>query len=111
MVFRLLTYNILHGGGNRLDAIADVINHCAPDLVVLQEASDPGNVEKLAGRTGMTDWRSYRKQSLGFMSRKPVEAGPRGRLAQRQFPFHSRRLGYAHAIPAFDCVRRVFAPG
>lgn len=87
MAFRLLTYNILHGGGNRIDAIAEVINHCAPDLVVLQEASDPGNVEKLAARTGMTDWRAYRKQSLGYLSRKPVEAAQwiRPRISRHAF--------------------------
>jgi exodeoxyribonuclease-3 len=72
MTFRLLTYNILHGGGNRLPLIADVINSCAPDLVLLQEASDPVNVENLAAATGMADGRSFRKQSLGFLSRKPV---------------------------------------
>ena len=87
MCFRLLTYNILHGGGHRIDAIAEVINHCAPDLVVLQEASDPANVEKLAAATGMKDWRSYRKQSLGFMSRMPVESAQwiRPRISRHAF--------------------------
>jgi endonuclease/exonuclease/phosphatase family metal-dependent hydrolase len=72
MKFRLLTYNILRGGGDRLPLIADVINSCAPDLVLLQEASDPVNVEKLARATGMADGRSFRRQSLGFLSRRPV---------------------------------------
>lgn len=72
MKFRLLTYNILRGGDDRLDLIAEVINSCAPDLVLLQEASDPVNVEKLAALTGMADGRSFRRQSLGFLSRKPV---------------------------------------
>jgi exodeoxyribonuclease-3 len=72
MKFRLLTYNILRGGGERLGLIADVINACAPDLVLLQEASDPENVEKLAAATGMADGRSFRRQSLGFLSRRPV---------------------------------------
>ena len=72
MKFRLLTYNILRGGGDRLGLIADVINSCTPDLVLLQEASDPVNVEKLAASTGMADGRSFRRQSLGFLSRRPV---------------------------------------
>lgn len=72
MTFRLLTYNILRGGDNRIQLIADVINSCTPDLVLLQEASDPVNVEKLAAATGMADGRSYRRQSLGFLSRRPV---------------------------------------
>jgi exodeoxyribonuclease-3 len=73
MTFRLLTYNILRGGDDRIDLIAEVINSCAPDLVLLQEASDPVNVEKLATKTGMADGRSFRRQSLGFLSRRPVD--------------------------------------
>ncbi len=72
MKFRLLTYNILRGGGDRIAAIAGVINSCAPDLVLLQEASDPANVEELARATGMAEGRSFRRQSLGFLSRRPV---------------------------------------
>jgi exodeoxyribonuclease-3 len=72
MMFRLLTYNILNGGVGRTDAIAAVINACAPDLVLLQEATVPSTVERLAEATGMADWRTFKKQSLGFMSRRPV---------------------------------------
>ena len=72
MTFRLLTYNILHGGVGRTQAIAGVINACAPDLVLLQEAEDPRNVERIAEATGMAEWKAYQKQSLGFLSRKPV---------------------------------------
>jgi len=72
MTFRLLTYNILHGGGERIDAIAEVINACAPDLVLLQEATDAANVERLAAATGMADCRTFQRQSLGFLSRKTV---------------------------------------
>lgn len=72
MTFRLLTYNIRHGGTGRLDSIAGVINTCAPDLVLLQEATDAANVERLRQATGMADGRTFRRQSLGFLSRKPV---------------------------------------
>jgi endonuclease/exonuclease/phosphatase family metal-dependent hydrolase len=72
MMFRLLTYNILHGGGGRVDAIAQVINACAPDLVLLQEATNPANVERLAIATGMEDGRTFQRQSLGYLSRKKV---------------------------------------
>ena len=71
-MFRLLTYNILRGGHGRIDAIATVINGCAPDLVLLQEATDAGNIERIARATGMADWRAFDKQSLGFLSRRPV---------------------------------------
>ena len=69
---RLLTYNIKHGGHGRIAALASVINACTPDLVLLQEATDPGNVERLAEATGMADWKAYGGQSLGFLSREPV---------------------------------------
>jgi exodeoxyribonuclease-3 len=71
-MFRLLTYNIQHGGRGRVDRVANVINTCAPDLVLLQEATDPAIVERLAEATGMADWRAFARQSLGFLSRRPV---------------------------------------
>jgi exodeoxyribonuclease-3 len=72
MTFRLLTYNILHGGTGRIDAIAAVINMCAPDLVLLQEATDAASVERLGSATAMADCRTFQRQSLGFLSRRPV---------------------------------------
>ncbi|HEX5109782.1 MAG TPA: endonuclease/exonuclease/phosphatase family protein [Vicinamibacterales bacterium] len=72
MTFRLLTYNILHGGRGRTDAIAAVINACTPDLVLLQEATDPAAIERIAAATGMSDWKAYSRQSLGFVSRRPI---------------------------------------
>ena len=72
MRFRLLTYNILHGGGSRVNEIAAVIKACEPDLVLLQEATDPGNVEKIAAAAGMGDFRSVKRQSLAFVSRNKV---------------------------------------
>lgn len=72
MPFRLLTYNIRVGGAGRIEPLARVINACAPDLVLLQEATRPALVEQLAALTGMKDWRAFPRQSLGFMSREPV---------------------------------------
>jgi exodeoxyribonuclease-3 len=69
---RLMTYNIRHGGQGREAPIAAVINACAPDLVLLQEATDPGAIERIAGATGMEEWRAYAGQSLGFLSRTRV---------------------------------------
>lgn len=71
-MFRLLTYNIMHGGRGRSDAIARVINACTPDLVLLQEATDPPTIERIAAATGMAEWRAFTRQSLGFLSRRPV---------------------------------------
>lgn len=71
-MFRLMTYNIRHGGSGREAAIASVIAACAPDLVLLQEATDPRNIERIAEATGMAEWRAYAGQSLGFLSRRRV---------------------------------------
>lgn len=87
MMFRLLTYNILDGGTGRTEAIAEVINSCAPDLVLLQEATDPANVERIALATGMADCKAFRRQSLGFMSRRPVASSQwiRPRISRHAF--------------------------
>ncbi|MDO8678520.1 MAG: endonuclease/exonuclease/phosphatase family protein [Acidobacteriota bacterium] len=98
MTFRLLTYNILNGGVGRTEAIARVINGCAPDLVLLQEATDPANVERLAQATGMADWRAFRRQSLGFLSRRPVS------FCQWVRPRISRHA-FVEVVPAGDHVR------
>ncbi len=72
MAFRLLTYNIRLGGVGRIEPLARIVNACAPDLVLLQEATQPAVIEQLAALTGMTDWRTFRRQSLGYMSRLAV---------------------------------------
>jgi exodeoxyribonuclease III len=69
---RLLSYNIRYGGAGREDRIAAVIARADPDLVVLQEATRPPIVEAIAERSGMTEWRAYPRQSLAFLSRRPV---------------------------------------
>ena len=72
MSFRLLTYNIRHGGVNREEKLARVIRECSPDLVVLQEASVPASVEKIARLAGMEQWASRKGESLGFIARRQV---------------------------------------
>lgn len=98
MMFRLLTYNIQKGGGSRIYAIAKVIKACAPDLVLLQEATDPANVERLAAATGMTDCRTFQKQSLGFLSRTPVA------FSQWIRPRISRHA-FLEVVPAGERIR------
>lgn len=67
-----MSYNIRHGGRGREEALVRVINACAPDVVMLQEARDAGVVERLAADTGMAQWGAFRRQSLGFLSRQAV---------------------------------------
>ena len=73
MTLRLLSYNIRYGGSGREEQLAAVIRAAAPDLVVFQEATKPHVVEALARDTGMPHWGSKRGESLGFMSREPVQ--------------------------------------
>ena len=74
MSIRLLTYNIQRGGIGRVDHIAGVINGCQPDVVLLQEATDLETVKHLASLTHMAASGSFTRQSLGYLSRQPVEA-------------------------------------
>jgi exodeoxyribonuclease-3 len=73
MMLRLLSYNIRYGGSGREELIASVIRASAPDVVLLQEATNPKVVEQIARSLGMKQWGSRSGQSLGFMSRDPVE--------------------------------------
>ena len=82
MSFRLLSYNIRHGGSRREAPLAEVIRSCRPDLVVLQEATRPGVIEDLAGRCEMAEWGAQPRTSLGYMSREPT----------RQHLWHRPRL-------------------
>jgi endonuclease/exonuclease/phosphatase family metal-dependent hydrolase len=69
---RLLTYNVRYGGAGREEALAAVVRGCDADLVVLQEATRPDVVARVAARAGMEAWGSRPGHSLGFMSRIPV---------------------------------------
>jgi exodeoxyribonuclease-3 len=72
VTLRLLTYNIWVGGTKRVEPLARVINAAAPDIVLLQEATRPDVIDALAAQTSMAEWRAFRRQSLGYMSRAPV---------------------------------------
>ena len=72
MTFRLLSYNVRYGGAGRERPLAAAINDAAPDLVVLQEATDPRVVERLSAETGLKSWAAERGYSLAYLSRGPV---------------------------------------
>jgi exodeoxyribonuclease-3 len=69
---RLLSYNIRYGGVGKEAAIAAVIRRAAPDVVLLQEATNPGVVERIAELAGMAQWGTSRRQSLGYVAAAPV---------------------------------------
>jgi endonuclease/exonuclease/phosphatase family metal-dependent hydrolase len=72
VTLRLLSYNIRYGGAGREEQLASVIHACAPDVVVLQEATQPQVVERLAAATGLRIWGAQRGYSLGFLSRLEI---------------------------------------
>jgi endonuclease/exonuclease/phosphatase family metal-dependent hydrolase len=74
---RILSYNILFGGGERIDAIEQMIRSANPDVVGLVEALYPPRVEELARRLGM-DYRTNAapdgswRTSIALLSRLPI---------------------------------------
>lgn len=82
MLLRILSYNIRKGGTGRERELAAVISACAPDVVILQEATDPAVVSQLASLTGMAQHGARQGQSLGFLSRRAVT----------QFGWHKPRI-------------------
>ena len=96
MNFRLLSYNIRHGGAGREDALAAVISACKPDLVILQEATRPDVIARLAVACGMAECGARPNTSLGFMSREKTEhhAWHRPRMSRHAFiEVHPRGFG------------------
>jgi exodeoxyribonuclease-3 len=73
MTLRLLSYNIRFGGIGREERIAAVIRHCDPDIVVLQEATKPEVVERLADLCELPNWAAKRSHSVAFLSRIKVQ--------------------------------------
>lgn len=74
---RIMGYNIYDGGVGRIDPIAEVIRQAAPDLVILPEACDRAEFEKLAGRLGMDSFLATHPHkpdhgSVGLLARHPI---------------------------------------
>jgi exodeoxyribonuclease-3 len=72
VTLRFLSYNVRYGGTGRETQIASVIQACAPDVVVLQEATDPAVIGRVAQIAGFDHWGSRTGYSTGFLSRFPV---------------------------------------
>ena len=72
MTLRLLSYNIRFGGTGREALLGAVIEAARPDVVMLQEASDPAVVERVSRLTGMPHWGARAAHSTGFLSRRPA---------------------------------------
>jgi endonuclease/exonuclease/phosphatase family metal-dependent hydrolase len=98
VTLRLLTYNIRYGGAGREDPLIAVIRACDPHIVILQEATRPEVVHRLAAGSGMRVCGSRPRESLAFMSRVPI--------AHHEW-HHPRRSRHAflEVVPEGDLVR------
>lgn len=72
MIVKLLSYNIRFGGRGRERELAEVILATDPDVVVFQEAIDPGLVSRLAAATGLPFWAARAEHSIGYISRLEI---------------------------------------
>jgi len=87
VMLRLLSYNIRYGGRGREQHLAAVIRSMAPDVVILQEATVPDVVARVADATGMAQYGARRGHSLGFLAREQVvhAAWHRPRISRHAF--------------------------
>lgn len=72
MAVRLVSYNICFGGQGRESPIAEVLLHIQADIVVLQEATNPATVERLAHALRMPFWVAHERYSLALLSHLPI---------------------------------------
>lgn len=86
MTLTILSYNIRHGGVGRESALAAVIQGESPDLVVLQEATRPAVVSRIAEATGMPVAIASPGRSVACISRVPIAAH---RYARPRFSQHA----------------------
>jgi endonuclease/exonuclease/phosphatase family metal-dependent hydrolase len=87
VTLRVLTYNIRYGGIGKESELSDVIRAADPHVVMLQESTDKGVVERVAAASGCPYWGCQPRQSTGFLSRIPVShfAWHRPRAARHPF--------------------------
>jgi endonuclease/exonuclease/phosphatase family metal-dependent hydrolase len=69
VIVKLLSYNIRFGGRGRERDLAEVIRSVAPDIIVFQEATDPGLINRLATAANLPLWAARREHSIGYISR------------------------------------------
>ncbi len=91
---RIVSYNIRFGGGSRVAFIGAVLAELEPDVVLLQEATDPTAVDRIARSAGLAH--VYRRPgwSIAGLTREPA----RGHEWHR--PGRSR--GFLELVPAGD---------
>src|SRR5689334_12990072 len=93
-----MSYNIRYGGGGREAALAATIAATAPDVIILQEATDPRVVAKLAERLQMPYWGAQSRYSLAFISKIKIDR-------YEWHPLFGVRRPYLEIVPADIDVR------
>ena len=87
MSLRLLSYNIRYGGEGREPALSGVIRSSDADVVILEEATRPDVVRRLAADCGMPHFASSPGDSVAFLSRIEI-----AHYAWHGMPFAKRRF-------------------
>jgi endonuclease/exonuclease/phosphatase family metal-dependent hydrolase len=72
VTLRIATYNVRFGGAGRKASIAAVLTSLAPDVVVLQEATDPSTVAWIGREVGLPYVVAMRGRSVAALSREPI---------------------------------------
>jgi exodeoxyribonuclease-3 len=72
LTIKLLSYNIRFGGIGREAWLAQVIRAVDPDIVVLQEATNPQVVEELAKATQLPVWAARPGHSIAYITRLEI---------------------------------------
>jgi exodeoxyribonuclease-3 len=100
-LLKILSYNIKLGGVGREAAIAAVIAGAGADLVLLQEATSPATVARIAQLAAMPHFGSQPGRSLAYLSREPVQ------MAEWHKPRFSRHA-FLEVVPGGTGALRVF---
>ncbi|MGH2466034.1 MAG: endonuclease/exonuclease/phosphatase family protein [Candidatus Limnocylindrales bacterium] len=74
MTLRVATYNVRFGGVGRKASIAAVLSKLAPDVVLLQEATDPPTVAWIGQELGLAHVVAVHGRSVAALSREPIES-------------------------------------
>jgi exodeoxyribonuclease III len=83
MNLKVLSYNILEGGDNRLQLIQDIIRKQHPDAVALLEANNQANAETIARELEMqfVFGEANNEYHVAWLSRLPIQRSENHRLA------------------------------
>jgi exonuclease III len=102
---RLLSWNILHGGGGRRQAIAEAITAVGPDAVILQE------VRRFEGRGPDPLLEALADGGLGEQVLSPVVGRENGILIASRWPFQASPFAQAPGQPVHMLQAELPWPG